>query len=229
MLTLVIGNKNYSSWSMRPWVLMRHNGIAFTERKLRFDSFDPGSEFHAAVHALSPAGKVPVLVDGALAVWDSLAISETLAERFPEKHLWPIDAAARAGARSIVAEMHSGFTALRSHCGMNIEARLPDAGALIWRDQPAVRDDVARLVQMWSELLGRHGGPMLFGSDFGIADAFFAPVCMRLNTFCLPVPDDVQGYVDRVTALPAVQEWITAALAEKDFRTMEEPYRLSRD
>ncbi len=228
MLTLVIGNKNYSSWSMRIWVLMRQTGIAFTERLLRFDSFDADSEFHQSLRSLNPAGKVPVLLDGSLAVWDSLAIAETLAERFPELHLWPADPSARARTRSVVAEMHSGFTSLRSHCGMNIEAQLHDAGALIWRDQPGVRADVARLVQMWSELLDQHGGPMLFGA-FSIADAFFAPVCMRLNTFGLPVPAEIQAYVDRVTALPAVQQWIAEALEEKDFRPFEEPYRLSRD
>ena len=232
MLTLVIGNKNYSSWSMRAWVLMRQRGIAFTELMLRFDSFDQDSQFHHALRELNPAGKVPVLLDqgdGTLAVWDTLAIAETLAERFPELHLWPEDSAARARARSVAAEMHSGFGNLRRHCGMNIEAHLPQVGALLWRDQPGVRADVARLVRMWTDLLQAHGGPMLFGDRFTIADAFFAPVCMRLNTFCLPVPPHIQAYVDRVTALPAVQEWIAGALQEQDFRPFEEPYRLARD
>jgi len=124
MLKLYIGNKNYSSWSMRPWVLLRQAGIAFEEVRVRFDSFDAGSEFKRTMGPVSPTGKVPVLVDGDLVVWDTLAIAEYLAETYPEKHLWPQDKAARAHARSICAEMHSGFTALRSHCPMNIEADL---------------------------------------------------------------------------------------------------------
>ena len=127
---------------------------------------------------MSPVGRVPVLVDDGFAVWDTLAIAEYVAEKFPDKHLWPKDAKARARARSVCAEMHSGFSALRSHCPMNIEASLPQAGALVWRDQPAVRKDVQRIVSMWTELLEEHKGPMLFG-EFSIADAYFAPVCMR--------------------------------------------------
>jgi glutathione S-transferase len=227
MLQLVIANKNYSSWSMRPWVLMRQAGIPFEEVMLPFDDFEPASAFKQGVRALSPAGKVPILVDGSLAVWDSLAIAETLAERFPDKHLWPADPAARARARSICAEMHAGFTGLRSHCPMNIEASLPEIGALVWRDKPAVRTDVARIQAMWEELLAQHGGPMLFG-DFSIADAYYAPVCMRLRTYALPVSPTVQAYIDRVTALPAVTEWITGALAEQWFVVEDEPYRLGR-
>ena len=225
MLKLYIGNKNYSSWSMRPWVLLQQSGIAFTETMVRFDSFDAGSQFKATLQGITPTGKVPLLVDGDLAIWDTLAIAEYLAERFPEKHLWPADRAARARARSVCAEMHSGFTALRGACPMNIEAHLADTGALIWRDKPAVRADVQRLVDMWTGLLQAHGGPLLFG-EFTVADAFFAPVCMRLKTYALPVPPNVAAYVERVCALPGVQNWITQALAEKDFRNFEEPYRL---
>lgn len=225
MLQLYIGNKNYSSWSMRPWVLLRQAGIAFEEVSVRFDSFDAGSQFKRQLQAVSPAGKVPVLVDGDTAIWDSLAIAEYLAETYPDKQLWPQDKAARARARSVTAEMHSGFTALRSACGMNIEARLPDVGALIWRDNAAVRADVARLVQMWQALLAEHGGPLLFGR-FTVADAFYAPVVMRLRSFALPVPDDVRTYMDRVSALPGVKAWIDGALAEQDFLDFEEPYRL---
>ena len=225
MLTLYIGNKNYSSWSMRPWVLLQQSGIAFTETMVRFDSFDADSQFKATLQGITPTGKVPLLVDGDLAIWDTLAIAEYLAERFPEKHLWPADRAARARARSVCAEMHSGFTALRGACPMNIEAHLADTGALIWRDKPAVRADVQRLVDMWTGLLQAHGGPLLFG-EFTVADAFFAPVCMRLKTYALPVPPNVAAYVERVCALPGVQNWITQALAEKDFRNFEEPYRL---
>jgi glutathione S-transferase len=227
MLQLYIGNKNYSSWSMRPWVLLRQAGIPFEEVLARFDSFDANSQFKATIAGISPTGKVPVLVDGDLAIWDTLAIAEYLAETYPEKHLWPQDKAARARARSVCAEMHSGFTALRGACPMNIEAHLPEVGALIWRDKPAVRADVQRLVEMWTGLLEQHGGPMLFG-DFSIADAFYAPVCMRLHSYGLPVPPHIQAYVQRVRALPGVKAWIDGALAEQDFREFEEPYRLAR-
>lgn len=231
MLRLFIGNKNYSSWSMRPWVLMRQAGIAFEEVMVRFDSFDADSRFKHTLADVSPTGKVPVLVhsrpEGDLAIWDTLAIAEYLAEQFPQLALWPQDVTARAHARSVCAEMHAGFTALRQHCTQNIEAFLHDVGALIWRDQPAVRADVARLVTMWSDLLARHGGPLLFGS-FTIADAYFAPVCMRFKTYALPLPSEIAAYVERVAALPGVAAWVTEARAEHDFCTFEEPYRLKR-
>ena len=233
MLTLTIGNKNYSSWSMRPWVLLTQAGIAFDEILLRFDDFTDDStyaqsHFKQTLRAVTPVGKVPVLVDGELAIWDTLAIAEYVAEQFPDKQLWPADKAARARARSICAEMHSGFTGLRSHCPMNIEASLPDAGALIWRDKSAVRADVQRLVEMWSNLLLQYGGPMLFG-HFTVADAYFAPICTRINTYHLPVPAEITAYADRVLALPGVQAWITQAKAEKDFLEFEEPYRVKPD
>ena len=229
MRKLYIGNKNYSSWSMRPWVLLTQAGIPFEEVLLRFDSFDAGSAFKQAVNARNPVGKVPVLVeDDGFAVWDTLAIAETLAEQFPEKQLWPADPRARARARSVCAEMHSGFGALRSACPMNIEASLPDVGTLALRDKPGVRADLDRLVAMWSELLAQHGGPMLFG-QFSIADAYFAPVVMRMRTYALPVPAPVTAYIERVCALPGVKAWIDGALAEKDFLDFEEPYRLAPD
>lgn len=212
---------------MRPWVLLTQAGIPFEEVMVRFDAFTPESQFKARLRSLSPTGKVPLLVDGDLVVWDTLAIAEYLAEQFPEKALWPKDKAERARARSLCAEMHSGFTGLRSHCPMNIEARLPEQGALIWRDQPAVRTDVARLVAMWQQCLQASGGPMLFGS-FSVADAYFAPVCSRLVSYALPLPFDVQAYVQRVCALPGVKAWIDGALAEQDFLDFEEPYRLRR-
>lgn len=223
-LQLYIGNKNYSSWSMRPWVLLTQAGIPFDEVLVRFDSFDAGSAFKQAVGAVNPVGKVPVLVDDGFAVWDTLAIAEYLAERFPDKQLWPADPQARARARSVCAEMHSGFGALRSHCGMNIEASLPEAGRIVWRDQAGVRADVARLETMWTELLAAHGGPLLFG-EFSIADAFFAPVCTRLRTYALPVGATTAAYVDRVLALPGVDAWVRQAIAEHDFVPMDEPYR----
>ena len=227
MLKLYIGNKNYSSWSMRPWVLLNQAGIPFEEIMVRFDSFDAGSQFKNAIVQGSPTGKVPALVDGDLAIWDTLAIAEYVAEKFPEKQLWPQDPKARAIARSVCAEMHSGFTALRSNCGMNIEAQLADIGALVWRDKPSVRADVQRLVEMWSALLDKHGGPMLFG-EFSIADAYYAPVCSRITTYALPVPAHIKAYVERVMALPGVQAWVKDALAEQDFVPFDEPYRVRR-
>ena len=227
MLKLFIGNKNYSSWSMRPWVLLKQAGIDFEEVVVRFDSFDAQSAFKQTINAVTPVGKVPALVDDTLVVWDSLAIAEYLAEQFPEKNLWPADRADRARARSICAEMHSGFGALRAACPMNIEAQLPEVGQLIWRDQAGVRADVQRLVTMWGELLANHGGTMLFG-QFTIADAFFAPICTRLQTYALPVPEPISAYIDRVLALPGVRAWVDAALLEHDFRDFEEPHRLAR-
>jgi glutathione S-transferase len=227
MLKLYIGNKNYSSWSMRPWVLLKQAQIPFEEVMVRFDSMEAGSEFKRTMAQVNPAGKVPVLVEDGLAVWDTLAITEYVAERFPDKGIWPRDRQARARARSVCAEMHSGFSALRSHCGMNIEASLPQVGALVWRDQSAVRDDVQRIVAMWTGLLEQHGGPMLFG-EFSAADAYYAPVCMRLRNYGLPVPGPITDYIRRVCALPGVQAWIEQALAEKDFVVFDEPYRTSR-
>lgn len=229
MLKLYIGNKNYSSWSMRPWVLLKQCGIDFEEVMVRFgdDTFAVNSSFKQTIMAVNPAGRVPVLVDDALAVWDTLAIAEYVAEKFNEKQLWPQSVAARARARSVCAEMHSGFTSLRSACPMNIEAALPDVGAIIWRDKPGVRDDVERIVSMWTELLAEHNGPMLFG-EFSVADAYFAPVCMRLKGYALPVPAHISQYVQRVCALPGVQAWISDALAEKDFVNFDEPYRSHR-
>ena len=226
MLKLYIGNKNYSSWSMRPWVLMKQAGIPFEEVKVRFDSFEPQSTFKQSLRAVTPAGKVPVLVDGDLVVWDTLAIAEYLAEQFPQTPLWPADARARARARSVCAEMHSGFSALRGTCPQNIEASIPHVGPLAMRDKPAVRADVERIVGMWTELLEQYRGPMLFGA-FSIADAFYAPVCMRFRTYGFQLPQHIGDYIRRVGALPGVQAWIEGALAEHDFREFEEPYRLA--
>ena len=231
MLKLYIGNKNYSSWSMRPWVLMTQAGIAFEEVMVRFDSFSADSTFKATIGVVNPVAKVPVLLDNGLAVWDTLAIAEYLADHFPDKALWPRDAMTRARARSVCAEMHSGFAALRGAFPMNIEASLPDVGALALRDKPAVRADLDRITSMWSGLLAERGastgGGFLFG-DFTIADAFFAPVAMRLKTYALPVPAVIAAYMERLCALPGVKAWIDQALAEQDFRDFEEPYRLSR-
>jgi glutathione S-transferase len=227
-MQLYIGNKNYSSWSMRPWVMLTNAGIAFDEVLLRFDSMDKGSEFKNAIEKITPVGKVPCLVDDGLVVWDTLAIAEYVAEKYPDKKLWPTDVKHRARARSICAEMHSGFSALRSACMMNIEANLPEVGALALRDKPAVRADVGRIEAIFSELLAQHGGPYLFGSQFTIADAYYAPVCMRFKTYALSQRQDVNAFNVRVRASPGVAQWIAAALVEDDFRDFEEPYRLKR-
>jgi len=227
MPQLYIGNKNYSSWSMRPWVLLKQAGIAFEEVMVRFDSFDADSKFKHTILPLNPTGTVPVLKDGDIVVYDTLAICEYLAETYPEKKLWPADRARRAQARSACAEMHAGFGALRTHCTMNIEADLRQQGQLILRDQPGVRANLDRLVQLWGGLLEAHGGPMLFG-DFSIADAYYAPVCTRIRTYGLPVPAPISAYIDRVLALPGVKAWIDDALAEKEFVLFDEPYRLQR-
>jgi len=223
-MQLAIGNKNYSSWSMRPWVLMKQAGIPFEEVMLRFDAFTPDSTFKQKLARLSPAGKVPVLVVDDFAVWDTLAIAEYLAEKFPDKALWPADERARARARSVCAEMHSGFGALRSNFPMNIEAALPDVGRKLLAEQAAARDDLARIVAIWTELLEAHGGPMLFGA-FSIADAYFAPVVMRIVGYALPVPPVAAAYVARVQALPSVAAWCEEARAEHDFVPFDEPYR----
>ena len=225
-LQLMIGNKNYSSWSMRPWVLMRQMDLPFNETLLRFD-FDEGSAFRQAVARHSPAGRVPVLVDDGFAVWDTLAIAEYLHERFPMAGVWPGATQARARARSLCAEMHSGFSKLRSHCPMNIEAHFPEIGARLMAEQAGVRADLARIDAMWCEALKASGGPMLFGA-FGAADAFYAPVCMRIRNFALPMSDAAHAYVERVAALSSVQAWISDALAEHDFVAEDEPYRTSR-
>jgi len=222
-MQLYIGNKNYSSWSLRPWLLMKHAGIAFDEVPLRL-SFEAGSPFKTALAAVAPSGKVPVLVDEGFAVWDTLAIAEYLAERFPEKSLWPAATKARARARSLCAEMHGGFQALRGGCPMNIEAELPEVGARLLRDEPGLVQDLARITAMWQRQFDETGGPFLFGA-FTIVDAYFAPVVTRIRTYVLPVPAVVAAYVDRIFALPAMQQWVAQARAEHDFLAFDEPYR----
>lgn len=227
MLELYIGNKNYSSWSMRAWVLMRQFGIEFSEKHVRFDSFESNSEFKRIMGAMTPTGKVPVLVDQKLVIWDSLAIAEYLAEKFPDRGLWPEKVELRARARSLSAQMHSGFAGLRGACPMNIEADLRHIGALAFRDKPAVRQDIDQLEKVWMLALDASGGPYLFG-DFSIADAFYAPVCMRVLTYGLPVSARAMGYIEQICKTPAVSQWMTQARAEQDFRAFEEPYRLQR-
>ena len=226
-MQLYIGNKNYSSWSMRPWVLMRQFGIPFDEVMLRFDAMHAGSKFKRALQAVTPAGHVPVLVDDGFVVWDTLAIAEYLADRHPELALWPAERLARARARCLCAEMHSGFSALRSACPQNIEAQLPEVGQRLLTRQPEVATDLARIVGMWSKALADSGGPFLFGA-YTIADAYYAPVVGRIRTYGLPVPADLSPYLDAVWSSPGVAVWVQGALAEADFLDFEEPYRKSR-
>jgi glutathione S-transferase len=222
-MQLYIGNKNYSSWSLRPWLLMKHAGIAFEEVPLRLD-FDAASPFKTALAAVAPSGKVPVLVDDGFAVWDTLAIAEYLAEKFPGKALWPDATQARARARSLCTEMHGGFQSLRGACPMNIEADLPEVGAQLLRDDPGLAQDLTRIDNMWTQQLAASGGPFLFGA-FSIVDAYYAPVVTRIRTYALPVAPAAAAYVERIFALPAMQQWVAAARAEHDFLPFDEPYR----
>jgi glutathione S-transferase len=206
-LKLVIGNKNYSSWSMRPWLALRANNIAFDEVFIPLYTGDADKQ---RILGFTHSGKVPALIDGDLTIWDSLAIIEYLAEGFPETQLWPADRARRAHARSISAEMHSGFVALRSECGMNLHR--PVGAITLSAD---ARANVARIQQIWIECRERYGklGPFLFGA-FGGADAMFAPVVHRFRTFAIPVAPEAQDYMNTMMSLPAFQEWTTAGLAE---------------
>jgi glutathione S-transferase len=215
-LSLVIGNKNYSSWSMRPWVLLRQAGIPFEEIQLWFDQ----DARPKGVERYSPTRLVPVLLIGAEPVCDSLAICETIAEMFPEKGLWPAGGAARRVARSVCAEMHAGFRELRGAMPMNIRAAHPGKGM-----NAAARKDIDRIVAIWEMCRERFGrdGAMLFGR-FGVADAFYAPVVMRFATYAVELPPVAQAYADAVRDLPAVHAWVEAARRETAFVAADEPY-----
>lgn len=206
-LTLVIGNKNYSSWSMRPWVALRAAGIAFDEIVIPLYT---GAADKQRILDVTKSGKVPALVDGDLTVWDSLAIIEYVAERFPEAKLWPQDRAMRAHARSISAEMHSSFGALRNECGMNLH-RPVRAKSLSAQAQA----DIARIQEIWTDCRARYGaqGPFLFGAFSG-ADAMYAPVVHRLRTYAVDVTPPVRAYMETMQALPAFRQWTEAGLAE---------------
>lgn len=216
-MKLIIANKNYSTWSLRPWLLMRHAGIPFQEELIDFNA----SDFKERVRQYSGAGKVPVLVDGDLVVWDSLAIAEYIAEKFPEKGLWPHAAPARAVARSACAEMHSGFQEMRSRLTMNCQVRFTNM--LLHK---AARRDIARVIEIWRDCRQRFGadGPFLFGR-FSVADAFFAPVTVRFTAYGIDLPAVARDYVATIQALPAMQEYIAAARAETSFVDSDEPYR----
>jgi glutathione S-transferase len=206
-IKLVIGNKNYSSWSMRPWLALRAGDIAFDEI---FIPLYTGEADKKRLLAYTESGKVPVLIDGDVTVWDSLAIIEYAAERFPQARLWPEDRASRAYARSISAEMHSGFAALRNECGMNLHRPV---GAIPLSAQ--ARADIARIQQIWTDCRKRYGksGPFLFGAFSG-ADAMFAPVVHRFRIYAIEVEPEVRDYMAAMTALPAFEEWTRAGLAE---------------
>ncbi len=205
MFTLYIANKNYSSWSLRPWLTLTQLGVAFDEVVVPFRA-DP-RDTQAAFSAFSPTGKVPCLVDGSTVVWDSLAITEYVAEKHPG--VWPAEMRARAFARCAAAEMHSGFGALRSQCSMSCGVRV----RLDSIDE-ALRADLERLQALWSEGLARFGGPFLAGGAFSAADAFFAPVAFRVQTYGLPLGDPARGYAERLLELPGMRTWYAAALAE---------------
>ena len=207
-MKLVIGNKNYSSWSFRPWIAMTALGIPFEEILIPFGTPLGNPDFRARVAAYTPTGLVPVLIDDDVHVWETLAIMEYLAEKFPDKHLWPADVKARAQARAISSEMHAGFGALRSECPVNLrrpirERALPEAA----------RANVARVDAMWSDCRAKYGGPFLFGK-FCAADAMYAPMVARLNTYGQKVSREALGYMETMMALPAWAEWRAAALKE---------------
>lgn len=203
MYVLFIANKNYSSWSLRPWVLMKALGIPFEERLVPFGQGSNGHDFRK----FAPNGKVPCLHDGVTVVWDSLAIVEYLAER--HAGIWPSDAGARAFARSAVAEMHSGYADLRQNCSMTCGLRVR-----LNRIDAGLRGDLKRLEEVWQEGLSRFGGPFLAGSKFGAVDAFFAPVAFRIQTYGLELGKPAMDYSARLLALPAMQRWYEAGLAE---------------
>lgn len=206
-LTLVIGNKNYSSWSMRPWVAMKAFNIPFTEVRVLLDQPDTSNN----ISMYSASGRVPVLLAGEMAIWDSLSICEYLAEQFPDKPMWPRDVAARALARSVCAEMHSSFSSLRTTMSMNIKGSYPGKGRT-----PATQADIGRISEMWEECLSRFGhNEFLFG-DFSIADAFFAPVVCRFKTYGVVLPPALSAYCERMRNHPAVDAWIAGALAETE-------------
>ena len=203
MYTLYIANKNYSSWSLRPWVLMRVLGIPFEERLVPFGTGDAPHDFRA----FSPNGKVPCLHDGKVMVWESLAIVEYLAER--HEGVWPADAGARAFARSAAAEMHAGFGALRQICGMTCGLRVR-----LHRIEPQLHADLQRLQALWQEGLTRFWGPFLAGRAFSAADAFFAPVAFRIQTYGPPLAPAALEYSQRLLALAPMRSWYAEALAE---------------
>ncbi|MCK9383076.1 MAG: glutathione S-transferase family protein [Nevskia sp.] len=217
-MKLVIGNKNYSSWSLRPWLALKVAEIPFEEILIPLYQADS----KARQLAFSPAGKVPILVDGAVTIWDSLAILEYVAEQYPDRGLWPRAIAARAHARSVSAEMHAGFAALRTAMPMNCRATLAGKG-----HTPEALADIARIAAIWGDCRARYGndGPFLFGA-FSNADAFYAPVVTRFLTYGVALPDVCRAYVNTVRALPAMREWYAAADVESERLAHSEIYAM---
>ena len=219
-LTLVIGNKNYSSWSMRPWVALRGCGVAFTEKLLKFHS----QQWQDNIGTLSPSGLVPVLWEGApgsgFATWDTLAIIERAHELSPGAGLWPSDPRARARARSICAEMHGGFRALRGAMPMNIRSRYPGKGM-----SPEVAKDIERISALWTAARAEfgHGGPYLFGA-FSAADGYFAPIATRLVTYDVKISGEARNFQQALLEAPAVREWSAEGIKETEFVAEDEPY-----
>jgi len=211
---LVLANKNYSSWSLRAWLGLTQAGVVFDEVKIRLGFPDTKER----ILGYSPGGKVPVLRDGQVRVWESIAILEYAAERWPDKHMWPSDRSARALARAVSAEMHAGFSALRTAMPMNCRGRYPGKGR-----SAAVDADIRRIEAIWTDCLKRSGGPFLCGA-FSIADAMYAPVASRFLTYDVKLAGAVQQYAEGVLALPAMQEWYAAATIEPESLPDEEPY-----
>jgi glutathione S-transferase len=204
-MKIVIGNKKYSSWSLRPWLALKLTDAPFEETVVALDEPDTA----ANIRKFSPSGRVPALIDGSLTVWDSLAICEYLHEKFPQRRLWPEDPARRARARSISAEMHSGFMNLRNDCSMRIVEERPAA-----KLSAQTQADVDRIVEIWGDALKASGGPFLFGKEPCIADCFYAPVVSRFRTYKIAAPPVAQGYMAAIWGWPALQEWVSAARAE---------------
>ncbi len=205
MLKIVLGNKKYSSWSLRPWLALKLTGAPFEETVVALDMPDTADN----IRRFSPSGRVPALIDGPLTVWESLAICEYLAEKFPQAHLWPEDPAQRAVARAVSSEMHGGFAHLRNDCTMRIVEQRPHQPL-----RPETQKDVDRIVEIWVGCLEKSGGRFLFGARPGIADAMYAPVVSRFRTYSIPVSGAAKAYCDTVWAWPALQEWVAAARAE---------------
>jgi glutathione S-transferase len=213
--TLIIGNKNYSSWSLRPWLLMRHAGLRFREVRIPLYT----DESKTQIRTYSPSGKVPCLIDGALSIWDSLAICEYVAERHPDLALWPEEVQKRAVARSMSAEMHSGFQHLRSNMSMNCRGHFPGVGRTV-----EVAGEIERIQRSWAEAREKHGagGPFLFGR-FGIVDAMYAPVVLRFRTYAVQLQAACRAYADAIVGLPAMQQWLAEAQAETEVIPAFEP------
>lgn len=207
---MVIGNRNYSSWSLRPWLALRHAGLEFEDHRVLLNR----PETKVEILRFTPSGKVPCWIDGDLVVWDSLAICETANEKYLGGRLWPAAPEARSRARAVTAEMHSGFAALRNHMPMDIRSRHLDRGELA-RKRDDVAADIARIQALWASCLQASGGPLLFG-DFTIADAFYAPVVTRFVTYGVSLPPLLSAYRDAVLALPAMRQWVAAAQAEAE-------------